>query len=526
MPSAARFGNLFSFYVEIANEGTNDLSVPVYRVASPNGTPLDTTADVQANDSSQLQIMPVGELRSNILAPGERVLIPLFAKATQEPSSRITLENLTRPGESIDWDVLEGIYRDQSSDTQWTTTWGNFQGIVGDSWDSFHEAMRQAMDDLPRSQDTRFVTGELLIQDLLSRARLGQSDGSGFIEEYNGEGEQAYYALIDQSVEDYNNSLNLAQNAFVTTFDFSVEPLEDRRDRRDRRDRIGDEDCAPGASTAQLIADEAWARTFVNGPIRGVFGGEVAGLWNEYLSGSPSSPPTRHFFTDSDAIGNGFKASQTTVNTTRALMDEARTQFLNKLSSGEIDCENLPTKINISSLLSAEQIRFYQNSLNYNVITEIPGNIAGGIGSIDTAPDTRKIEGSLQISVQRDDDCNKVTAIELKSDLTIKVEDGLDFCPGDLGAGIEQIVTRSMRRLEANGWAYDVPFTVTYTPEVQTLSISASELPEGCEPEPKLPPILAILHLLTNATIAGCHPLRHRIAMIMTMKRRPRLFVR
>jgi subtilase family serine protease len=486
MPSAARFGNLFSFYVEIANEGTNDLPVPVYRVASPNGTPLGTTANVQANDSSQLQIMAVGELRSTVLAPGERVLIPLFAKATQEPSSRITLENLTRPGELIDWDALEGIYRDQSSDTQWTATWGNFQGIVGDSWDSFHEAMRQAVDDLPRSQDTRFVPGELLIQDLLSRARLGQNDSSGFIEEYNGEGEQAYYALIEQAVEDYNNSLGLSANAFVTTFDFPVETLEERRD---RRDRVGDEDCAPGASTAQLVADEAWATTFVNGPIRVWFGSEVAGLWSEYLSGTPSSPPARHFFTDSDAIGQGFKNSQTTANVTRALMDEARSQFLNQLNSGMIDCDNLPTEIDLVSLLSSEQIEFYQNSLNYNVITEIPGNIAGGIGSIDTAPDTRKIEGKLLISVQKDD-CDKVTSIEVKSDLKITVEDGLDFCPGDLGAGLEQVVTRSMRRLEANGWAYDVPFTVTYNPEVQTLSISASELPEGCEPDqtPPLPP--------------------------------------
>ena len=110
--------------------------------------------------------------------------------------------------------------------------------------------------------------------------------------------------------------------------------------------------------------------------------------------------------------------------------------------------------------------RIFQNSdLNYpidfNNPFDIPGHIAGGAGESRFGPDTRKLSGHISVFREVDDDGN-TTKIKLKSKFTFVVKDGVDFCPGNMGAGYEQLLTLPLSRLEATGMAWDVGITVTY----------------------------------------------------------------
>ena len=107
---------------------------------------------------------------------------------------------------------------------------------------------------------------------------------------------------------------------------------------------------------------------------------------------------------------------------------------------------------------------------DFNQIFEIPGNIAGGVGSGDAFADRRTVTGTVTITKASD------TTVNIVYNLHVSVFDTIDFIPGnttDIGL-VEYAFVPAMALLEENDWAYDVPFQVDFDvkPVTETVTVS------------------------------------------------------
>ncbi|WP_410597343.1 nidogen-like domain-containing protein [Amycolatopsis sp. lyj-23] len=119
--------------------------------------------------------------------------------------------------------------------------------------------------------------------------------------------------------------------------------------------------------------------------------------------------------------------------------------------------------------------------IDYSRPFTLPGNTAGGISG--SSPDTGSQQDdrsfSGQVSYVPSATSRGVrTKVDLVADLKLKVLDGLDFCPGDAGAPIEQIATVPLSRLEktpegAGKYAKPLLFEVDPTFQQQKRDISS-----------------------------------------------------
>jgi hypothetical protein len=192
------------------------------------------------------------------------------------------------------------------------------------------------------------------------------------------------------------------------------------------------------------------------------FGAEVGALWLRYLSRRPgdSLAPTV-FDTPSSSIVQGFAGSVTTAERQDELIKEVK---------GALPgfCLFVPigtwTTIPIESLLPATSLDY---PIDYDQPFEIPGNIAGGVGGSDAGPDWRHVSGTISLT-RTADRSGAVVGARIRTSLRFMVFDAVDFCPGQCGAPAEQLLTVPLSRLEASGFAYDVPFLVRYDgPQVE-----------------------------------------------------------
>ena len=128
------------------------------------------------------------------------------------------------------------------------------------------------------------------------------------------------------------------------------------------------------------------------------------------------------------------------------------------------------------------------HQMNFNKPRDVPGNLAGGIGTDQKAcpagaqpspfNDERHARGTVEL-VRGDG--RRVTVTPA---ITYTVKDTIDLCPGDCGTVLEQLATVPLSQFEATGISGDVPFTVEFpAPALDSFTIPA---PEG--PEPAAPP--------------------------------------
>jgi hypothetical protein len=455
LPGSARFGSRFTFHVEVANEGNTDLPVPVYQVSSPNSTPFSSFPDFRSGRGSQEQIVVLGGMRPEVLAPGERVIVPLYATAVREPTSRFRLQSLASLTGPIDWDALEQNYRDDSDEQTWRRTWSNFKSLIGSTGPELQATLATLATQIAPSQGQRYLTGNRLTLELLARARQGRT-----------------------------TLAPLVARAAPAAAAFQPAGGGGRRD-RDRRRRPRPDSptaCTAVLSTAELLATEAYARSTCLPGLYLVFGSEVGDLWNLYISSDSAHPAGTQFFGDGDAVGQGFKNSATTKDFLDTVAMVLESVIARKVNTREIDCSQGTTKP-LSDLLPNALLH---PMLNFDQVFEIPGNIAGGISG---PGDTRELKGNVSIRPVKDK-CGKITSLEVTANYQMAVNDVVDFCPGGLGASIERLCTVPFAALEANDWAYDVPFQVNFTPEPGMFCIPAGKLPEDCNKKkcPQQPP--------------------------------------
>lgn len=194
-----------------------------------------------------------------------------------------------------------------------------------------------------------------------------------------------------------------------------------------------------------------------------VFSSEVGSLWRSYLNrrhGASLSPQL--FSSPSSRIVQGFVASRTIHQRQRELLERIK-------QSLRTSCPQLPAnqyiEFSVNQFLSPEDLEY---PINFSEALEIPGHIAGGVGSSNAGPDSRRVQGSVFL-YRSVDDSGRTTGIRIETNFNFVVRDAIDFCPGQPGGETEQVLTIPLSRLEATGlflqdepFAYDVPFEVRF----------------------------------------------------------------
>jgi hypothetical protein len=252
-------------------------------------------------------------------------------------------------------------------------------------------------------------------------------------------------------------------------------------DRPDRAERERPERQEAGAfgqpygSFVEAAAAEAYLRATLLPAATGMFGAEVGALWASYLSRSPGDSLTpRVYRDDRSGIAYAFKhcaqirdAQETVLNEVIANIGRAPTLTPNQW-----------TTVPLSTFIGATPRDL---SINFSNPYDTPGHIAGGQSGSDAGPDTRSVEGNVKL-FRMTDETGATTEIKIEPDFHFRVFDAIDFIPGGAGAGVEQIFTIPLSRLEASGWAYDVPFEVLFTGPVAQRSVNGAAL--GPQPAP------------------------------------------
>jgi hypothetical protein len=236
--------------------------------------------------------------------------------------------------------------------------------------------------------------------------------------------------------------------------------------------------CEPYRSQPLAEYYRAKKRSFLLMGIAAAVNSRVVPLWREYLDGG-SAPKDL-----SADFGADFTKSPTTARTSAFLRDSLRARlaltppFVNRNSSRSVDIGTL-----IPGALAAIGDPASADQMNFNLPKDIPGNLAGGIGTDETAcpagaqpspfNDERRATGTVGLTR------GGGREVTVTPSITYTVRDTIDLCPGDCGRGLEKLATVPLSQFEATGISGDIPFTVNFPgPPLDPFTISAPEGPD------------------------------------------------
>lgn len=245
----------------------------------------------------------------------------------------------------------------------------------------------------------------------------------------------------------------------------------DERSARGRPERPAESGTfgTPYTSWAEAAAAEAYLRATLLPSSLGMFGSEVASLWNQFLSREPGASLAPVVFREElSSVAFAFKHCQQIATAQDRLLDE----IVGNISAAGTLPAGSWTTVPLSRFFAVPR----ELSINFSNPYDTPGHIAGGQSGSDAGPDTRSIQdGSVRI-LRQTDETGATTQALLEPSFNFRVFDAIDFIPGGAGAGIEQVFTIPLSRLEASGWAYDVPFEVLFTGPVTRRTVPGSAL--------------------------------------------------
>ena len=179
-------------------------------------------------------------------------------------------------------------------------------------------------------------------------------------------------------------------------------------------------------------------------------------IWSMYLGGGGE-----RMFSDTanpgDALVESVKhdegqvdgAVQAVLRSVEPQLPALATQFLAGTDSADVD---------VASIVPASLL---QPRLAWVIAANPAANVIGEVGSSDVyGPDYRIITGTITLTKQHRPDDRLTVDIRASTNLTIRVADTCDFCPGNIGPIWEQNFTIPLSRLEASHVAGDVHIIV------------------------------------------------------------------
>ena len=219
--------------------------------------------------------------------------------------------------------------------------------------------------------------------------------------------------------------------------------------------------CTPYPTSAEAASAEWWIKnTYMQVEGLATYGTAVMNLYERFLDRVPGDSLAPVVFNSASSyLVSSFRDSGDTSSDQDAVIDLIGTRL--SRSPGSLR-DNTPTMMSLSNFLSAPEMD--NRPINYSNPFSVAGHIAGGIGSSDAGPDYRKITYG-NVTLERVPIIGGTGYVSVETTLQYEVFDAVDFCPGDCGSPLEQLVTIPMSRLEASGAAYDVPFKVIFTPD-------------------------------------------------------------
>ena len=197
----------------------------------------------------------------------------------------------------------------------------------------------------------------------------------------------------------------------------------------------------------------------------------VVVLWHEYIFGGTST--TKDL---TSTFGADFAKSADTLSATIFLANAIRRALVKSPPSLPLGAT---ISLDLSTLIPSEIAELddpaTSHKMEFNTAGEIPANLAGGIGKnqascrVGNQPssmdDSRSASGTVEVT-------QSGTGLLVTPQIVFHVEDTIDLCPGNCGAGAELIATVPMSTWEASGISGDVPFTVDFpAPDVGQLRI-------------------------------------------------------
>lgn len=220
--------------------------------------------------------------------------------------------------------------------------------------------------------------------------------------------------------------------------------------------------CTPFSSRLLAIAARDAAAPVLLAGIGAKVSPRVVPLWTQYLFGG-AAPQNL-----SGAFGRDFTNSATTSDTTDFLADELKNSL--ETSPPSLPAGSRTVTVSLSARIASAIAEIGNptsaHAMDFDVIGEIPGNIAGGIGkdqltcSVGARPspfnDDRTAAGTAEVTQNTDGSLGVIPSIQYR------VQDTIDLCPGNCGADIEQRATVPLSRFEATGISGDVPFVVEF----------------------------------------------------------------
>jgi hypothetical protein len=245
----------------------------------------------------------------------------------------------------------------------------------------------------------------------------------------------------------------------------------DERSERGRPERPAESGSfgAPYDNFAEAAAAEAYLRATLIPSSLGMFGAEVANLWSQFLSREPgASLAPVPFRENASGVAFAFKHCEQIARAQNDLLDEV----VGNLGAAGTLPPGRWTTVPLANFFPVPR----DLSINFSNPYDTPGHIAGGQSGSDAGADTRSVQdGSVRI-MRQTDQTGATTHALIEPNFHFRVFDAIDFIPGGAGAGIEQVFTIPLSRLEASGWAYDVPFEVTFTGPVTQRNVPGSAL--------------------------------------------------
>jgi len=310
------------------------------------------------------------------------------------------------------------------------------------------------------------IDGNQASGDLESRLNASQCDRkNSLIQPFSWSEVTETAGQIGNTITDAASSVGEQVERGVNYLTSRPERQRAERERPERERENPGDFCTPYSSRAEIYAAKTYLWTTLIPSATGMFGMDVAGLWQQYLSGASSGYRT---FTKGSNIANAFAKCNVIRQRTENLMAIA----INRTDRFKTIAANRWVDVPVNKVFTPAEINY---GINFSNPYDIPGHIAGGVGSSSLGADTRTLKGYL--SVYRETDyTGKTIGYQLKSKFEFEVKDTVDFCPGQPGSALEQSLTIPASRLEASGEAFDVPFEVQFAaPEIiRTIGLTSS----------------------------------------------------
>lgn len=253
---------------------------------------------------------------------------------------------------------------------------------------------------------------------------------------------------------------------------------ERERSERERPEREEDGDFGvPYSTWAEAFAAETYLRTVLLPASAGMFGAEVMNLWWSFLDREPGDDMTPRMFHEGiSTIAFAFKHCPEIAAEQNRLLGLVESNMASVPAIAPNEWVTVPLSTFVGNdPLNIDHVEF-QNPFN------IPGHVAGGTGGWDTGSDARWVSGNVKI-FRMTDSSGATTKLFLVPDFRFRVVDAIDFIPGQPGTGLEQVLTIPLSRLEASGWAHDVPFEVHFSGPAQIKEVSGSLYPASPNPD-------------------------------------------